>query len=132
MSKYIIICDGGCYGNHLPNKAGHGYGSYVVEGDVNQRVMYDFGPGLTNNDAEYLIIIKALQSIRERIDQPLETDVLVKTDSALVIGHMTQNWKVKALNLLARVVDLGKEIHNFHSVTFEKVSGQDVKRILGH
>jgi len=46
----------------------------------------------TNNQAEYLALIKALKS-----EQAL--GAVIHTDSQLLVGHLTKNWKVNAPKL---------------------------------
>jgi hypothetical protein len=45
---------------------------------------------------------------------------------------MTQNWKIKAPNLLKHIVALQEQMRAFRSVKFEKVAGNHVKQVLGH
>jgi ribonuclease HI len=131
MPSVTLLCDGGCLGNHLASRSGQAYGSFIIVGESLVRNLKSFDVGLTNNDAEYLIIISALETIRAR-GRAADTDVTIQTDSALVIGQMTQNWKVKAPNLLPHIIALQEEMKHFRSVKFEKVSGQHVKKVLGH
>jgi ribonuclease HI len=131
MPAITVLCDGGCLGNHTAGKTGQAYGSFIFVGESLVRNLKSFEAGLTNNDAEYLIIIAALETLRAR-GRAADTDVTIQTDSALVIGQMTQNWKVKAPNLLKHIIALQEEMKHFRSVRFEKVSGNSVKKILGH
>jgi ribonuclease HI len=131
MPSITVLCDGGCLGNNVAGRTGQAYGSFIIMGESLVRNLKSFEAGLTNNDAEYLIIIAALETLRAR-GRAADTDVTIQTDSALVIGQMTQNWKVKAPNLLPHIIALQEEMKHFRSVRFEKVSGNSVKRILGH
>jgi len=138
MSKYIIICDGGSLGNHVGKEGAKAYGSFIILPDIRtERFMMEFGVG-SNNDAEYLIAISALKYLYARLTAdpsksfPIETDVVIQTDSQLVIGQMSKGWKIKAPNILTHVVHLQEAMSHFKSVSFEHIAGLVMKKILGH
>lgn len=138
MSEYVITCDGGALGNHAGKESAKAYGSFIITPDISPtRFVMNFGFG-SNNEAEYQITVSALKYLRMKLHAdtsktfPIETDVVIRTDSALVIGHMTKGWKIKAANLLRHIVALQDEIRFFKSVRFEQISGQEMKKILGH
>jgi hypothetical protein len=61
-------------------------------------------PGVTtNNQAEYVALISALFDLRGRIRRAGKTpsgySLLLHTDSQLIVGQLTQGWKIKAANL---------------------------------
>ncbi len=65
----------------------------------------------TNNEAEYLALIKALKEVRKYSPKK----VTCYSDSNLLINQLNNNWKVKAENLLDfynEVKNLEKEIGN--------------------
>jgi len=138
MHDYIIMADGGSLGNGTENSVG--YGSFIVEvpsqNFVSKRLTRSFGIGITNNEAEYMIVIAVLEfmleGVRANAVDPTDKSICIKTDSQLVVGQLTQGWKVNAENLrplFEKVVNLMKE---FALVLFVKVDGKEVKRILGH
>jgi ribonuclease HI len=138
MHDYIIVADGGSLGNGTENSIG--YGSFIVEvpcrNFISRRFTRRFGLGITNNEAEYMIIVAVLEFILEGMKtnavDPTDKSVCIKTDSQLVVGQLTQGWKVNAENLrplFSKVVNLMKK---FSLVLFVKVDGREVKRILGH
>lgn len=138
MHDYIIVADGGSLGNGTAHSIG--YGSFVVEvpsqNFVSQRLKRNFGIGITNNEAEYMIVIAVLEfmlrGIKNGMASAADRSICIKTDSQLVVGQLTQGWKVNAENLrplYRKVIDLMKE---FSLVLFQKIDGKEVKRILGH
>ena len=98
---YLITCDGGSRGNGATNQ---GYGSYVISTRDGQKeiLRLDLGTA-TNNEAEYQTLIVALKDLSGRIQRaaksPSAYSLLIHTDSQLVVGQLTQGWKVKAANL---------------------------------
>jgi ribonuclease HI len=136
MSKYDIICDGGSRGNHT-GLGGEGYGSFIILPDIcPQRFFQSYGKGITNNDAEYLVVLAALDYLKNILNVknvPLNTtEVEIHTDSQLVVGHMTQNWRVKASNLIDKVSSLSAFVHEFTRVTFTKEPREVIVKHLGH
>ena len=82
MTKEIYV-DGACSGN--PGKSRIA----VYSDDFDLRIVNDVGEG-TNNIAEYRALIYALA-----IAQHLEDDIVIKSDSKLVVEQVNGNWKVK-------------------------------------
>ena len=71
---------------------------------------------MTSNYAEYTALAEALKKLRAL---GLIGDVLVRSDSRLLVGHMSKGWKAKGgmyMEKLKEVRDLMKE---FGSVRFE-------------
>jgi len=136
MPNFIVTCDGGSLGNGTENS--EGYGSFLVEmpgQDSRFTSSRGYGQGVTNNEAEYLALLDALIHIKTAFESAatdLKTiHITVRTDSNLIIGHLTQGWKVKP-SLLYCVNSAKDLIAVFGSVTFDKISGQRMKEILGH
>jgi len=74
------------------------------------------GHGVTSNYAEYTALEQALSRLKS---MRIEGDVLVRSDSKLLVGHLSSGWKVKGgmyVEKLKAVRDLLKE---FESVRFE-------------
>jgi len=74
------------------------------------------GYEVTSNFAEYTALAEALKRLGAL---HIEGDVLVRSDSKLLVGHMSEGWKVKGgmyLEKLKEVRDLMKE---FGSIRFE-------------
>lgn len=94
---FHIVFDGGSLGN-----PGEGYGSYqVLQDDVVIRHQREaFGNRVTNNQAEYLTLIRALQWLIDVAgDDAARTRVLVNGDSQLVLNQLLGRWKVRNAGL---------------------------------
>jgi ribonuclease HI len=138
MYDFIITADGGSLGNGT--KESIGYGSFIVErgNSKTKSVQFQrtFGAGITNNESEYRIVIEALIKVKDAIEgsghKAVNYSILIKSDSALVIGQCSLGWKIKAANLRALNTALMNLINKFSNVEFEKLSGDKMKSILGH
>ena len=103
MQKEIFI-DGACSGNPGPTRIA------VFSEDLKIKTIIDTGNG-TNNRAEYQALIYALA-----IAQSIEDDIVIKSDSKLVVEQVNGNWKVKDPKLIplckdARIlIDMRKEL----------------------
>jgi ribonuclease HI len=74
------------------------------------------GRNVTSNFAEYTALAEALKKLKSL---RIEGDILVKSDSKLLVGHLSGEWKVKGgmyVSKLKEVRDLMKE---FGSIRFE-------------
>jgi ribonuclease HI len=74
------------------------------------------GYDVTSNFAEYTALAEALKRLKAL---QVEGDILVRSDSKLLVGHMSEGWKVKGgmyVEKLKEVRDLMKE---FGSIRFE-------------
>jgi ribonuclease HI len=123
VSEYSIVFDGGALGN-----PGHGYGSFEIRGPgdlcIRERLSFsDQGEQITNNEAEYMTLINALERLLELVkDEPKKVSVTIHGDSLLVINQVNGVWKIKkphlkllhdqAVNLMAR---FGKADLKWHS-----------------
>lgn len=90
---FTIVFDGGAIGN-----PGKGYGSYQIHGTAGffSERRLEFGDRITNNQAEFLTIIGALEELRAilGIDAPLAR-LQIWGDSQLVINTITGAWKAR-------------------------------------
>jgi ribonuclease HI len=88
----IIKTDGLVIGN-----PGVGFYAFVVYDD--KRVWYEekgnVGENVTNNIAEYTAVIKAIEYVGRKLDG----DVIIKSDSQVVINQINGSYKCKAGNL---------------------------------
>ena len=141
LMHFVITCDGGSLGNGSGISTFHGsfgYGSYMISapGNVGKITKMNFGSGITNNQAEYLALIGAMKHIKnafEEVAADLKAiELTVRTDSQLVIGQVCEGWKVKAEHLRPLVMEVKVLCQSFHSVNFEKITGDEMKKILGH
>lgn len=107
--KLKVFTDGGARGN--PGIAGYGF--YIE--DENKKMVFEEGKFLgikTNNEAEYMGLIGALNWIDENAN---EAEVEINSDSQLLVRQMKGIYKVKAQHLkklweLARNLCEGKKI----------------------
>lgn len=91
-----IYIDGAARNN--PGPAGAGV--YIM---MNETVVLQQGyflGSMTNNKAEYYALLIALILVREFIIDPAYTQVVIHSDSQLLIRQMTQLYKVKDQTLL--------------------------------
>jgi ribonuclease HI len=115
--------DGGSKGN-----PGASYGSFRIEIDgklFKESLKRDFGKG-TNNEAEYKALINCVYTLNKYG----LVDAVIFTDSQLVIGHITLEWKCEAKNLrglVKMVKDMVKDGH-----VLKKVPREVIEKKLGH
>ncbi len=129
-AAFEIVFDGGSLGN-----PGKGYGSYEVTsgGSVLRHQREDFGANVTNNQAEYLTLIRALEWLDTSLaGNRTGSTILINGDSKLVLNQVQGLWKINAepLRPLAqRVRDLLKGYKSSSLVWHARANS--VKR-LGH
>jgi len=63
---------------------------------------------------------------------PSDYSLLVHTDSQLVVGQLTQSWKVKAANLRPLVDEAAVLVWTFGRCDLVKVPRDEIVRVLGH
>ncbi len=138
MHNFEITADGGSLGNGTEESVG--YGSFIVERTnpktTSKQFRHTFGTGITNNEAEYMIVIEALKLIKSVLEasgyKAKDNSILIYSDSMLVVGHCSLGWKVKAKNLMPLFTELMNLINEFGKIEFVKISGEKMKSILGH
>ena len=92
MTKEIYV-DGACSGNPGPMRIA------VFSDDLKIETVMPILSG-TNNIAEYRALIYALA-----IAQSIEDDIIIKSDSKLVVEQVKGNWKVKDPKLILLCAD---------------------------
>ena len=133
---YFLSTDGGAAANGSPDSLG--YGSYCLQARTGQKQMVrlEFGHGVTNNEAEYRTLIAGFRDLVGRIQSagksPSGYSLLVHTDSQLMVGQLTQGWKIKAANLRSLVDEAAALIHAFGRCDLVKVPREEIVRVLGH
>lgn len=133
---YIVTCDGGSLGNGTEDSIG--YGSYMINipGNVGKITKLNFGEGVTNNQAEYLTLLNALSHMKDAFtaaaQPPKSIELTVRTDSQLMKGQVCEGWKVKAEHLRPLVLEVQALCQYFSTVKFVKITGDEMKEILGH
>ena len=117
-----IYIDGSSKGNPGPGGAG-----IVIVDASTQEVLRAQGIPLgsvTNNQAEFLALKHALS---ELTGEGLSGDqIKVLTDSQLVIGIFSQNWKARAN--LELVIEIRNLVKDFPQLTFAYVRGHNGNR----
>lgn len=121
--KYIIVCDGG-------KRNSIAYGSYKIFSSDDVVVAHHFmvfGFG-TSNTAEYLALINAVKYCV----QNGYLDLIIRSDSALMLNQVQGNWKTNkpALRKLRGMARL--ELSKLQNYKLEKIHNKEVKKILGH
>ena len=114
-----VYIDGSSKGNPGPGGAG-----IVIQDKATQETLGIHGIPLgyvTNNQAEFLALKHALIALKT---QGLSHDPInILTDSQLVVGIFSQNWKARTnLELVTEIRDLLKE---FPQLTFAYVRGHN-------
>jgi ribonuclease HI len=103
---------------------------HLQEGKEEWLLRFDLPYAKTSNEAEYSAVIAALEEV---IKAGYEgQDILIHSDSKLVVMQCQKKWKVKARHLLPfrdKVLKLAGQLGN---VTFEWVPRAEVAAILGH
>ena len=130
---FRVIFDGGA----KPNP-GKGYGSWRSEhkgkGTIH-RVEFDWMGDVTNNQAEYLILIEALHELN-RVQVPPEwrprTDIVLVGDSRLVLSQIDGSYAVEN-PLLAHLHRAVKSlIADYRSVKTQPVGREWIVSLFGH
>jgi ribonuclease HI len=107
-----------------PRNPGTGtYGYVVYEGE--KKVAEGGGLAgydVTSNFAEYTALVEALKKLKER---RVTGDIVVKSDSQLLVGHMSKGWKVKGGGYLEKLKEARELLREFHSVTFEWIPREE-------
>ena len=122
MPKEIFV-DGACSKNPGPTRIA------VFSEDLKIKTIVDTGNG-TNNRAEYQALIYALA-----IAQSVEDDILIKSDSKLIVEQVNGNWKVKDQKLIPlckdaqKLIDIRKQLFNA-STTLQWLRRED--NLAGH
>jgi len=74
------------------------------------------GAQVTSNYSEYTALAEAFKKLMEL---GLEGDVVVRSDSRLLVGQMSQGWKVKGGMYIDKLKEARDLLKEFGSVTFE-------------
>jgi len=102
MSKLLIFCDGGARGNPGPAAIG------VVVKDEKGGTVASFGKRVgetTNNIAEYLAVIEALEWIKNSLHPALYT-LKFFLDSRLVVNQLNGLFKIKDAKIRELIIKI--------------------------
>jgi hypothetical protein len=61
-----------------------------------------------------------------------DVHVTIKVDSQLLVGQLMKGWAVKAPDLVVLHAEAKNLIMRFGKVSFEQISGAEMKKVLGH
>jgi ribonuclease HI len=114
VTSLIVWCDGAARGN--PGPAGAGSQLTTPDGEVVAEISEGLGE-TTNNVAEYTAAILGLERARELG----ATDVLLRSDSQLLINQLTGTYKVKTPHLQPLHRKLRELASGFERIRFEHV-----------
>jgi ribonuclease HI len=133
VGELTVVFDGGSRGN-----PGAGYGSYALQfgTDPPQVVHLEFRETMTNNEAEYEALIRALEDVIERLTarsaDPSQHGIAVQGDSRLVINQVTGAWKAKDPRMLHRRNLVRELLQRFGQVSFKERLREEIVEVLGH
>lgn len=117
--RFTIYGDGGSRGN--PGPAGSGA---VIRNEADETVgtVSEFLGIATNNVAEYMAVLRALETLTDMLESKVgEAEVRVYMDSMLVVKQMTGEWKLKHPGLKPLAARTSELARLFKSVSFEHV-----------
>jgi ribonuclease HI len=114
VTSLIVSCDGAARGN--PGPAGAGSQITTPDGEVVAEIAEGLGE-TTNNVAEYTAVILGL----ERAQELGATDVLLRSDSQLLINQITGVYRVKTPHLQPLHRRVRKLAAGFGSIRFEHI-----------
>ena len=130
MKEILLTFDGGSLGN-----PGEGYGSYNIrignEGEPSfskQREIY--GDNLTNNEAEYMALIKGVEKVFELYGGNIRLNI--KGDSQLVVNQINGSYKVKSQNMIPLYQKIMKRLANINEYKIEFWRRANSEREFGH
>lgn len=124
MIKYTFYTDGACSGNgRAGSRGGWAWVIATSSRDIDIPHVYNTTPveGTTNNTMELTAVVEALRYVESRhYDE--EVHVEIKTDSQLVIGWLSLNWRRNQSHLTALLTEADRLLCKY-IVTFTKVKG---------
>jgi ribonuclease HI len=110
----IVSCDGAARGN--PGPAGIGVVIATPGGDVIDTIAQGIGE-TTNNVAEYTAALEGLR----RAAELGASDVLLRSDSHLLVEQLSGRYRVKAAHLIPLHADVLAAASAFASIRYEHV-----------
>jgi ribonuclease HI len=112
--KLVVNCDGASRGN--PGPAGAGAILTTPRGEIVAEIAEGLGR-TTNNVAEYTAVIHGLQ----RAHELGALDVLLRSDSQLLVNQLTGRYRVKTPHLVPLVRRVRELAAGFDRIRFEHV-----------
>ncbi|MCH7587272.1 MAG: ribonuclease HI family protein [Chloroflexi bacterium] len=133
MKNYTIVFDGGSKGN-----PGEAFGSFLIveeQGQLRTPVRLQLGYA-TNNEAEYLSLLSALETLLEELKgrktKPKSAALKIYGDSQLVINQVNGDWKAKSSKMRSYRDKIIRYLIRFYNVESIHQSRKKTVKILGH
>lgn len=125
MNKIIVYTDGASRGNPGPSAIG------VVILDSQGNVLKEYSEKIeetTNNVAEYEAVIFALKKIKALYGKKKNYQVIVRSDSKLLVSQLNGEFKLKEENMQKLFVKVWNLMIDFEEVVFELVPREKNKK----
>jgi ribonuclease HI len=125
MNEVIIFTDGGAQGN--PGKAGAAFVIYI-DGKIKEYAVY-VGEK-TNNEAEYLAVILALEKLKQLLgkERSKKTKVIINLDSELVGKQLRGEYKILEENLQKLFMKFWNLKFDFGEIEIKLIPREENKR----
>lgn len=117
--KIVVVTDGASRGN--PGPAAIAFELYDEDRNLLHEEAEYIG-NATNNEAEYIALIRALDRCREYMGQEVEH----YTDSQLVVNQLEGKWAVKARNLKPLIKQISEMKRRFKSMIHKQLPRTNV------
>ena len=107
-----------------PTNPGTGTFGYVIYDSVRKLAEGSglAGHNVTSNFAEYTALAEALKRL---MALGVEGDVLIRSDSKLLVGHMSEGWKVKGGMYVEKLKEVRDLMKGFGSIRFEWIPREE-------
>jgi ribonuclease HI len=107
-----------------PRNPGLGTYGYVIYGGAKKLAEGSglAGRDVTSNFAEYTALAEALKKLKTL---RVEGDLLVRSDSKLLVGQMSQGWKIKGGMYVEKMKEVRDLMKEFGSIRFEWVPREE-------
>ncbi|WP_026369770.1 reverse transcriptase-like protein [Kallotenue papyrolyticum] len=121
--------DGGSRGNPGP-----GYGSYrlTINGQPQVVRRVELGPHVTNNEAEYDTLLRALEELLRRVRDPRRIRLAIIGDSELLIKQLRGEYRVRAPGLQPRAARARELLERFGAWEAHWRARQGSVDLFGH
>jgi ribonuclease HI len=140
-AHYTIVSDGGSIHNGADDAAA--YGSFNIRTADGKQIVttIHFDAGTTNNEAEYLALIRALEDLVGRIEDaranPKQFNVHIISDSQVMLyqvnlGDELPQYSCRAPNLISLRDQVRQLLGRFREVKLEWVRREFIVGVLGH
>ena len=116
--KYIIYTDGGSRGN-----PGHAASAFIIKSEKGETLVEkgEYIGIATNNEAEYLAVLRAFEAMVLDYKDLNLTEVEVRADSKLVVEQLSGNWKIKNDRIRVLNDNIRQVEQNMGKVTYKYI-----------